>query len=364
MKTIDRYILRELFIAFILSISVLLSTLLTQQMLRLSRISAETGISFLVLIRFAPFIIPLFLVLAIPLSVLISSTITFSRLSTDLEITAMRSGGISVYRMLLPVTIFSICTFLLTLISSTTLQPMANRYLKLQSYEILRSERNLGLQEGVFNNLFNLLVYVKKIKGTDTLEGVLISDRSGNESRIITAKQGRLLNDYTSKNMFLELEDGHIYFNSESRSSYQLATFSKYILRIETDKSIESIHLFKEVWGMSPEELKKKLEEKRSEGNERDFRKLLIEFHKKYSLPAAVLVLGVLGVPIGIKSRFSRKFSGFIVSIIIVLFYYIIDTSLEIIAVEGIIKPVWAAWLPVAISLLLATYTIVKVSRE
>src|SRR3989304_4477797 len=98
-KILDRYILRELAISFILSISVLLSAFLMQQVIKFSRISPETGISFLLLVKFAVFIIPLFLVLAIPLSVLISSILTFSRLSTDSEITALRSGGISVYRI-------------------------------------------------------------------------------------------------------------------------------------------------------------------------------------------------------------------------------------------------------------------------
>lgn len=364
MKIIDRYILRELFIAFLLSISILLSAFFTQQMLMLSRIAADTGVSFLALIRFAPFIIPFFLVLAIPLSVLISSTVTFSRLATDSELTAMRSAGISVYRMLLPVIIFSIAAFLLTLLSSNILQPIAKKYIKLQSYEILKSQKNLGLEEGVFNNLFNLLVYVQKIKGSGILEKVLISERSRNESKIITAQRGSILNDPSTQNLFLKLEDGNIHFESGNRSNYQIATFSTYFIRLETAKSIESIRLVKEVWGMSAEELNKRLEELKGEGKWREFRKLMIEFHKKYSLPAAVLVLGILGVPVGIKSRFSRRFGGFILSIIIVLFYYIVDTGLEIIAVEGIMRPVLAAWATVVISLLIAIYTIVKVSQE
>src|SRR4030066_772604 len=363
LKIIDRYILRELAIAFPLSITLLISTLLMQQMLRLSRIAAETGISFLVLIRFAPFIIPLFLVMAIPLSMLISSTMTFSRLHTDHEFTAMRSAGISIYRMLLPVILFSFVAFLIALLSSTILQPMANRYIRLQSYEILKSQRNLGLEEGVFNNLFNLLVYVKRLKKNDTLEGVLISDRSTGESRIITAKEGRLLNDPASENLFLRLKDGRIYFEPQDRTSYQIATFSTYYLKIDTTKSIQNIRLFKEVWGMNLGELKKRLEVKKAEGNIRDFRRLMIEFHKKFSLPAVVLVLGILGVPVGIKSRFSRRFAGFILSIFIVLFYYVMDTGLEIIAVEGIINPIAAAWMPLVFFLLLAIFAVVKVSR-
>ena len=364
MKIIDRYIFRELSVGFILSISILMSAFLTQQMLRLSRISAETGISFLILIKFAPFIIPLFLVLAIPLSVLISSTLTFSRLSTDREISAMRSAGISVYRLLTPVILFSIVTFLFTIFSSITLQPIANNYIKLKSYETLKRQNNLGLEEGVFNNLFNLLVYVKKIKGSNIMDGILISDRSLKENRIITAKSGKFLNDPSAETLFLELEDGHIHFESQDMTQYQIAKFSRYYMRINTTGSIEKIKIFTEVWGLSLEELKKLIEEKRLEGNIREFRKLTLELHKKFSLPAAVLVLGILGVPIGIKTKFSSRFSGFILSIIIVFCYYVINAGFEVIAVEGIISPLMAAWSPIALSLSLVVYTTVKVSRE
>lgn len=364
MKIIDRYIFRELVAAFLLSISLLMSAFLTHQMLRFSRISSETGINFLVLIKLSPFIIPFFLVLAIPLSALIASTLIFSKLSTDHEITALRSAGVSVYRLLLPVSLFLIGAFLLGMFSSTTLQPMANRYLRLQSYETLKGQGNLGLQEGVFNNLFNLLIYVQKLKDGDTLDRVLISDRSSKESKIIIARRGRFLSDPSTENVYLRLENGRIHFGSEDKSSYQIATFSVYYLRLEATKSIERTRLFKEVWGMSLDDLKKRMEEMRIEGQEREYRKLLIEFHKKFSLPAVVLVLGVLGVPLGIKSRFSSRFAGFIVSIVIIFFYYIIDTGFEIVAVEGLINPVWGAWMPVIIFLLLAISATVKVSRE
>ena len=363
-KILDRYILRELAISFILSISVLLSAFLMQQVIKFSRISSETGISFFLLVKFAVFIIPLFLVLAIPLSVMISSILTFSRLSTYSEITALRSGGVSVYRMLLPVFIFSVSAFLLALISSSVLQPMGHRYIRVQSYNTLKGQQNLGLQEGVFNNLFNLLVYVKKVTGGDTLNGILISDRSLEDSKIITAKKGTILNDPVTSNLFLKLQDGHIYFESDDRERYQMVTFSTYFLRLEAAQSIENVRLIKEKWGLSLSELKKKIKEKKDQGKLRDYRRLLIEYHKKFSLPAAALVLGLLGTPIGIMTRFSSRFAGFVLSIVIVFLYYILDSGFEILAVEGFIHPMLAAWATVFLSLVLAAVTIVIVAAE
>src|SRR4030066_584745 len=363
-KILDRYILRELTISFILSIAVLLSAFLIHQVIKFSRKKAETGISFLLPVKLSFFIIPLFLVLAIPLSVLISSILTFSRLSTDHEITAMRSGGVSVYRMLFPVLVFSITAFLLALLSSSVLQPMGHKYIRVQAYQTLNEQKNLGLQEGVFNNLFNLLVYVKKITSGDTLNSILISDRSSKDSKIITARQGNILNDPATSNLFLKLQDGHIYFESGDRTKYQMVTFSTYFLRLESVQSIESVRLIKEKWGLSLSELKMKIKEKKDQGREGEYRRLLMEYYKKFSLPAAALVLGLLGSPIGIMTRFSSRFAGFILSIVIVFGYYIFDSGFEILAVEGFIPPMLAAWATVFISLMFAVIAIVFVSAE
>lgn len=362
MKIIDRYIIRELFFTFTLSLSLLMSAFLTQQMLRFSRLSADSGISFLVLLKLAPLIIPIFLVLAIPLAMLLSSILTFARFSTDHEITAFKSAGISIYRILPPVFVFAVFAFFLSLFSSTILQPAANTMIKQQTYEALKNQKNLGLQEGVFNNLFNLLVYVKRIKGTYNLEGVLISDRSQKESRIITANHGKFLNDPSTESLFLKLEDGHIHYESMDRVNFQIASFSTYYMKIETGKSIEGIRLFKKAWGMSIQELRKLMKEKVPGRKERDYRRLFLEFHKKFSVPSAVLVLGILGVPIGIRSKFSSKFAGFIVSLGVIFFYYILDTGCEILALEGIVNPILAAWLPVIILVILTMYILMRES--
>lgn len=364
MKIIDRYIIQELFISFSLSLSLLMSAFLTQQMLKLSAISADSGVSFLLLIKIAPLIIPIFLVLAIPFAMLLSSILTFARFSTDRELSAFKSAGISIYRMLPPVIAFSTAAFLLSLISSTILQPIANHEIKQETYEAMKNQQNLGVQKGVFNNLFNLLIYVKDIKDTYNLEGILISDSNPKGSRIITATHGKFLNDPSTESLFLKLEDGRIHYEFSDRLTYQLATFSTYYLKIETNKSIGSLRLFKTSWGMSLEELKNLLDQKKREGKGREYRGILLELQRKFSLPAAVLVLGILGVPIGIRSRFSSRFGGFIISLAVVFFYYILDTASEILTMENIINPGLAAWMPVIILILLTIWTLIRESRD
>lgn len=357
-KTLYHYIFHELFITFLLTISILLSAFFAQQILRLSRLSAETGISLIDLLKLIPFIMPLFSVLAIPLSILLTSILTFSRLSTDLEITAIKSAGISTYRLLTPVIIFSSTIFVIALLSSLMFQPLAGNYIKKEASRIIGGYKGLKLSEGVFNNLFNLLIYTKKVKDS-SLEGLFISERIPSKPQIITARRGHLLKDRAG-DLFLKLEDGSIHFESENRDEYQMATFSTYYLKIDTGKSVENIRLFKEVWGMSPGEVRARLEEEKRAGRVRNYRRLLLEYHKKFSIPVSVLILGVLGVPLGIRTRFSSKLAGFLVSVLIIFAYYVVDTGFEILAVEGGINPVWAAWIPDGLAAILTIYAVRK----
>ena len=314
------------------------------------------------LFKLIPFILPLFSVLAIPLSILIATILTFSRMSTDLEITSMKTAGLSLSNIIKPVFLFSCIIFSMALFSSLKLQPFASKYINNRSAEILHKYHTIRLEEGVFNNFYNLLVYINKIRGS-SLDGLFISQKTLQGQRIITAKEGKIIRDMRSGNMFIKLYTGNILMeNNPDTSNYEMIKFSTYLLRIENSfKATGGIKFFKETWGMGLKEIKERISLEKRRGEMRRYRKLLLEYYKRFSLPISVLILGILGVPLGIKTRFSSKMAGFLVSVLIIFCYYIIDTGFEIIAVEGKISPLIAAWSPNIIALGVTLFALSKV---
>src|SRR5207245_2623197 len=82
---------------------------------------------------------------------LIASISAFSRLSSDRELTAMHATGVSAWRLLPSVFLFSFAVFLMTLTLAQFAQPWTGQSLKKMALGMLRDQLSLALDEGVFN---------------------------------------------------------------------------------------------------------------------------------------------------------------------------------------------------------------------
>jgi len=87
-------------------------------------------------------------------------------------------------------------------------------------------------------------------------------------------------------------------------------------------------------------------------GNLKEVRRIKVRIQEKFTLPFACLVFGLIGSSLGSKSNLrSSKSQGFGLSVILILIYYVMSFLFSSFGVKGILPPVFAAWLPVLISL-------------
>ena len=89
-----------------------------------------------------------------------------------------------------------------------------------------------------------------------------------------------------------------------------------------------------------------------------------VELHKRYSIPFACIVFGLLGVPFGIQPRRSARSYGFVLTIFIILTYYTSLTASEILAVRKTIPPFLAGWAPNFLFGGLGIYLLIKTAKE
>ena len=105
----------------------------------------------------------------------------------------------------------------------------------------------------------------------------------------------------------------------------------------------------------------KKLYEETGDG--REARKMSVRIQEKFTLPCACLVFGLIGSSLGSKQNLrTSKSQGFGLSVILILFYYILSFLSSSLGVKGILTPFAAAWLPVLISFLGGLYLLKKAS--
>lgn len=163
--TLRRYFLREVAIPFLLGIGVFTFILLIARMLKLVELVVNRSVPILQIAKLFAYILPTFLEVTVPMALLLAVLLSFGRLSADSEIVALKTSGISLYQMVVPVIAFTGLVTLLALLLALYARPWGNSNLKASLYEIAKTRASAGLRERVFNDDFaGLVIYVEHIE--------------------------------------------------------------------------------------------------------------------------------------------------------------------------------------------------------
>jgi len=364
-KTTYLYILKEIFPIFLIGLMTFTVILLMDKILKLIELIVTRGVSLSQILMLLLFISPSFLVFTIPMAFLLGILLSFGRLSGDSEITAFKASGISLYQLYFPVLLFSIGTYLLTTFLVIYGLPWGNRGFKATLYLMAQSKADIEIKERVFNDVFDgFVIYVDKvpIQGKK-MEGVLIYDERDKEKvNTIFAREGFLVSDPKSQEVVLRLLSGDIHRFEPRTNIYQKMQFDTYDLRLELAKTFAAVGKKLREHEMSIDDIKEKMEKKKLLGQ--DITPQEVELHKRYAIPFSCLVFGLLGVPLGIQPRRSGRSYGFVLSLLILLAYYISLTASEILAIRQTIPPFWSGWAPNLLFGVFGIYLLIKASKE
>ena len=387
-KTITKYLLLELISPFFLGLLIFTFVLLMERVLDLIELIINKGVSVTVVLNMILYIMPSFLVLTIPMAVLVATLTAFGRLSTDSEVTALKASGVSLYALFAPVLIFALMANALTFFLYAKALPWGNLNFRIALYELARTKAAIGLKKHVFDTTFpNLVIYVDDIDAENVFHGVMISDsRDARSQQTIFAKTGRLISDERTLRVILRLENGASHpksINVSSPFKYQIYEFPVLDILLSfqgsddkmdiqrTDRDMTISLLSKEYSRrrlmelspnappspIRPESLGERL---RAVGallaqvasdsliptGSQDSSPYLVELHKRFSIPFACVVFGLIGTPLGIQSRRSGKSGGFAISVVLLLIYYIFISAGESLGDNGRIPVLFAVWTP------------------
>ncbi len=368
MKIIPRYIFKELLTPFSLSLAAFTFVILANKIIRLTELIVNKGVGLWTAVILFSYILPAFLVLAIPCTVLLASQIAFGRLSSESETTALFASGMSFYQLLSPVMLLSVLAFLLALTTMIFAAPHANRsfstMLNQIGRQIVQSGSALDLKERVFLDDFtDMVIYVNKIPPAGhPLKGVLISNyRQSEEPQIISAKLGNIISHPDSLKVTIHLEEGSIH-QKISAERYRKISFDSYELQLDLGKFLPGSNKEKREREMTITELRQAIKSKRSQ--DKPSGSLEVALHKKFALPFSCLLLGLVGAPLGMVSHRSSKSAGFVLSIGTIFIYYLLLRTGESLGAAGAISPALAMWLPNLLLLVTGVHLVRKTARQ
>jgi len=183
-KTIDKYIVRELITPFLYSLLVLTLIFLVNFIIRAMDRILGKGLSLFVILEYIALNLAWILALAIPLSVLVAVLLAYGRLATDHEVTAMRSGGISLPRIMLPALAFAFIVGCFTLYFNTSILPDVNHRARLLGSDIYRKRPDMDIVPGYFiDDIPDYNIRVNEVTKAG-LKGIIIFSKSDQREQV------------------------------------------------------------------------------------------------------------------------------------------------------------------------------------
>jgi len=341
-------LLREIAVPFTLGLAVVTLILLVARILKLVELVVNRGVPFLQVVKLFSYILPAFLELTVPMAILLSILVAFGRLSSDSEVTALQASGISIYQLVGPVAAFAGITTIICLGLSLYLRPWANDQLRTALFDIAKTRASAGIRQDVFNDEFaGLIIYVDEIEQPgNRLRGVLISDvRDSKQRDTVLARFGILVSDETAHHLTLRLYDGQVHTHYQKDASYHRTEFDHYDITLDLDDALAKL----EMREREPSELP--LFELRSTIRAKNMRSEpaypeAVEFQRRLAIPFACLGFAAIAIPMGIRPSRSVRSRGLMISLVIILGYYLVLTLGQSLGERGILPAVIAMWTP------------------
>lgn len=200
--------------------------------------------------------------LALPLAVLFSSIMTFGNLAEKNELTALKSSGLSLFRIMRPMLIFIIVLSASAFYFTNYILPIANLKWRTIIYNIQNKKPTFGITEGIFyNDIDGYSIKVeKKNDNTGELNDILIyqvEDRR--QEKTIKAEKGQMLKSENDRYLLLKLINGAMYQEVGNRmafnpkKSFQKTFFKEGVIKFDLSSfkmQEESEDLFKRDYEM------------------------------------------------------------------------------------------------------------------
>ena len=363
---LQRQLFREIAHLFVLTVSVLLTLILISRAVQMRELFLGLDLGMLDTVLLFIYMTPVFLMLIIPISCMLSVFLTFLRMSTDRELVALRAGGVSIYQMLPAPFVFSLLCMGLTLWVSLHWVAWGMGHFRTTLLEVATTRARIVVQPGVFNTDFpSLVLFARKVDpASGDLKQVLVDDRSRPERKlVILAPEGRIDTDTENGALVFKLNDGQIYSTSKDGSS--LLAFDRYQVRLPLDQMFKSVDLGE----IRPREMSWS----RLRGGE-TARQMLedpvfanrveVELQKRWAYPAACLALTLFVLPLAAAFEGMHRQTGLVLALVMFFIYYGLLSMGVSMGETGTLPPVVGLWAPNLLFLLVGIYGIYLAARE
>jgi len=362
-RILTRYILKEVSSHALLGVLLFTFIIFMRDLGRLLELVVRNSAPLPSVAEIFLYTLPTTFMVTLPMGVLVGILIGLSRMAADSEVTAVRASGMGAGMFVRVVSMFAITAWMFAMVNSIYVAPRAARALSALQDRLKASQASFEIQPRVFyEELKDHVLYVQDAipsKGQSLWRGVFLADVSDPASpRITLAERGALLSESPEKIRF-HLEDGtQQELIPKARDQYSITTFEATDLPVEVPTSadrgfrdlqpVAELSLNGLLRNAARERAAAAVSAKTDPGTSSyeylKARYYEIEFQRRFGLPAACLVLAIVGIPLGLSAHKGGRSAGFVLTIVLVFVYYLFSLIGVSLARQGKISPWLGVW--------------------
>jgi lipopolysaccharide export system permease protein len=352
LKLLDRYIVREVLSPFLFGVVTFTTLILSiDTMMRATRMLTENHFAVSLVVKYVLASVPVPLAYSFPMSSLLACLMAFGRLSSDTEITAMKAGGISLYRIALPGLLLMFCFSLVDLYLTDRIVPQA-------SYEANSiTLRQMGKDDDALVKNFNSMKDVAE-DGTDRQIIAREFDVDKGRMKVVTVQFYQQSTDNLVRQMRADYADysdnGWVMYNVHTQDFDPEGNVTddsrSETLSLPLDKSPRELNTRARGRQECTREMlltKIRIEMRTHEGRvTTKVHQYLVEYYTRLAVPFSCVVFALFGIPLGMQPQRSSKSMGLGQSIVFIFIYYLLLSFSRVLGENGVLPEMIAVWLP------------------
>ncbi len=347
MKTLDRYVIREILPPFLIALLVFTFILIIPFIIELAEQMIAKGVPWPMLLRLMVTLLPQALALTVPMALLIGILVAFGRLSADREVVVMMACGISPYRLLRPLAVLAFAAWAASSWVLLKAMPDANQSFRELTMQIVADRAEGEVRPRVFFEDFpNMVLYVRDVPPGGGWQDVLAADtKNPSQPVIYLARSGRMLVDRQARTIQMVLQDGARHTTRlDDPAAYEVLKFQQMVVSLDPESVFPRNGPARGDRELSVAELRDRVKQLEAAGV--STHNPIMEIHKKFSIPVACFVFALLGLALGASNRKDGKLASFVLGIAVIFVYYVVMFMAQAMT-KGAIIPAWLSmWLP------------------
>lgn len=363
---IQRYLAAQFILPLLVSTMFFICFLLTFELFRMTELLVSRDVSLWFTLGLIGNITLTFVPLSIPIAVFFSTIFCLNRMSADSEYIAMRAGGLTKERILIPFLVVAAILTVSIYHLNQTLIPASNKEFKKKVTYLTSSGLLAGIKEGqFFTTIPNVTLFAGKATkyGRNLEEVFLHIKEKGGQERVIFSKSGELVfeknADQMTDKLTLTLFDGNI-IGQPNVKEVEKIIFSKYSFPVTQGQFGDKFSL-KETMLSSADlamilQMPPEKADKLYRFNKKDLFNARYEFWNRKNGAFICFIFCFLGFTLGVSGNRGKGRNSGLVGLVCLIVYYGIFFSLVSVAKKGTIPIPLAVFTPAFVLSLVAVY--------